>query len=100
MTIKKTKNAKKNPAKAPVRKRAAKRKPEPRSYVAPKTAAEHGITCLSPVAGGKCGAPVIWFDYQLGEKEFYRGFVCDAHKVSDRVEKLAQPQNAIPLAAK
>jgi hypothetical protein len=32
---------------------------------------------------------VIWFDYQLGEKEFYSGFVCDDHRISDRVEKLA-----------
>jgi hypothetical protein len=47
---------------------------------------------MSPVAGVKCGAPVIWFDYELGEREFYRSFVCDGHKVSDRVEKLAQPQ--------
>ena len=95
MTRKKTTSAKKKPASNSGRKRAAKSKPEQRPYVLPKTAAEHGITCLSPVAGGKCGAPVIWFDYQLGEKEFYKGFVCDAHKVSKRVEKLAQPQRAI-----
>ena len=38
------------------------------------------------------GASVIWFDYELGEKEFYSGFVCDDHRVSNRVEKLAQPQ--------
>jgi hypothetical protein len=86
---KKTTIAKKKPAKAPGRKRSTKKPIEARPYVMPKTAAEHGITCLSPVAGSKCGAPVIWFDYELGEKEFYRGFVCDAHKVSDRVEKMA-----------
>jgi hypothetical protein len=50
---------------------------------------ERGITCLSPVAGLKCGAPEIRFDYEPGEKEFYRGFVRDAHRVSKRVEKLA-----------
>ena len=74
------------------RKPSAKKPDEPHVYVMPKTAAEHGITCLSQVAGSKCGAPVIWFDYELGEKEFYRGFVCDAHRRSNRVEKLALPK--------
>jgi hypothetical protein len=46
------------------------------------------------IDGKTCGAPVIWLDYELGEKELYKGFVCDAHRVSDRVEKLAQPQIA------
>ena len=74
----------------PQTRRASAKKPdEPYVYVMPKTAAEHGITCHSLVAGSKCGAPVIWFDYQLGEKEFYSGFVCDDHRVSKRVEKLA-----------
>ncbi len=59
----------------------------PRPYVLPKTAAELGIVC-------SCGKPAIWFDYELGEKEFYKGFVCDGHKISNRVEKLAQPQIA------
>jgi hypothetical protein len=95
---KKPTNAKKKPVKASGRKRLAKKPTEPSPYVMPKTAAEHGITCLSPVAGSKCGAPVIWFDYELGEKEFYKGFVCDAHKVSDRVEKLAQPQSGTAIA--
>jgi hypothetical protein len=45
----------------------------------------------APGAGGICGAPVIWFDFEIGEKEFYKGFVCDAQRVSNRVEKLAQP---------
>jgi hypothetical protein len=81
--------------KNPVRKRSAKQPSEPRPYILPKTAAEHGITCLSLVAGAKCGAPVIWFDYELGEKEFYRGFVCDDHRVSKRIEKLAQPQATV-----
>ena len=49
---------------------------------------------MSLAAGKSCGAPVIWFDYELGEKDFYKGCVCDAHKVSQRVEKLAQPQTA------
>jgi hypothetical protein len=44
------------------------------------------------------GASVIWFDYELGEKEFYSGFVCDDHKVSTRVEKLAQYQTARAVA--
>jgi hypothetical protein len=48
----------------------------------------------APGADGVCGAPVIWFDYEIGEKEFYKGFVYDEHKVSDRVEKLAQPTAA------
>jgi hypothetical protein len=86
----------------PTKKRISKKPPagkksqEQRPYIAPKTAAEHGLTCLSPAPGadGVCGAPVIWFDYELGEKEFYKGFVCDAHKVSNRVEKLAQPSAA------
>jgi hypothetical protein len=85
---------KKQSSKSPTAKTTARRTKEPHSYVMPKTAAELRITCLSPVAGSKCGAPVIWFDYELGEKEFYRGFVCDDHRVSDRVEKLAQPQIA------
>jgi hypothetical protein len=62
------------------------------------TDAAPSITCLSPVEGGTCGAPAVWFDYQLGEKEFYKGFVCDAHKVSNRVEKLAQPQIQVQVA--
>jgi hypothetical protein len=36
-------------------------------------------------------APVIGFDYELGERNHMSGFVCDAHKISARVEKLAQP---------
>jgi hypothetical protein len=81
------------------RKKTTSRKSKtPHPYRMPKTAAEHGLTCLSPVEGGTCGAPVIWFDYQLGEKEFYKGFVCDAHKVSHRIEKLAQPEIQIQMA--
>jgi hypothetical protein len=57
--------------------------------VQPDSPAEPGITCGAIVAGGRCGAPVVWFDYELGEKEFYKGFVCDTHRVSSRVEKLA-----------
>jgi hypothetical protein len=69
------------------------------SYIWHKTAAELGITCLSPAlnAADTCGKPVIWFDYELGEKEFYKGFVCDAHRVSNQVEKLAQPKTAISI---
>jgi hypothetical protein len=43
------------------------------------------------------GAPVIWFDYELGEKEFYKGFVCDEHKGSNRVEKLPLPQSTTAI---
>jgi hypothetical protein len=39
-----------------------------------------------------CGAPSIWFDYEIGERSHTQGFVCDEHKVSERVEKLAQPK--------
>jgi hypothetical protein len=85
---------KRTTAKRPARKRAPKKGREARPYLEPKTAAELGITCLATVAGGKCGQPAIWFDYELGEKEFYKGFVCDAHRVSNRVEKLAQPTSA------
>jgi hypothetical protein len=77
-------------------KRTSRRKQEPRPYVMPRTAAEHGIICRSPApgAGGICGAAVVWFDYALGEKNHMSGFVCDEHKVSNRVEKLAQPKTA------
>jgi hypothetical protein len=54
-----------------------------------KPAAKQGIVCLSPVPIGKCGAPVIWFDYELGEKNHMSGFVCDEHRLSDSLEKLA-----------
>jgi hypothetical protein len=37
----------------------------------------------------------IWFDDELGEKNFYAGIVCDEHMISDRVEKLAQPKAII-----
>jgi hypothetical protein len=40
------------------------------------------------------GQSWLWFDYELGEKNLWSGFVCDDHKVSDRVEKLTQPQIA------
>jgi hypothetical protein len=76
------------------KKSAARKGKEQRPYVKPKTAAELGITCLSLTDGKTCGAPVIWFDYELGEKEFYKGLVCDVHKVSSRLEKLAQPTAA------
>ena len=48
----------------------------------------------APGADGICGTPVIWLDYEIGEKNPMQGFVCDEHKVSDRVEKLAQPTAA------
>jgi hypothetical protein len=32
------------------------------------------------------------FDFEIGEKGHMQGFVCDDHKVSERVEKLAQPK--------
>jgi hypothetical protein len=57
-------------------------------------AAEYGITCLSDVNGKVCGKAVDWFDYELGEREFYRGFVCDDHRISNQVEKLAHLHQA------
>jgi hypothetical protein len=47
--------------------------------------------CLSLTinADGICGTPVIWFNYELGEKEFDKGFVCETHRISNRVEKPA-----------
>jgi hypothetical protein len=48
----------------------------------------------APGADGICGAPIMWLDYALSEKDHRLGFVCDAHKVSNRVEKLAQPTGA------
>lgn len=85
--------AKKGGSTKPTSKRPSKQTKEPRPYVMPKTAAELGIVCRSPAlnAAGECGAPVIWFDYALGEKNHMSGFVCNEHRVSDRVEKLALP---------
>jgi hypothetical protein len=62
---------------------------KPHIYVLPKTAAELGITCGDKSTGVKCGQPALWFDWELGEKDFYSGIVCDDHRVSNRVEKLA-----------
>ncbi len=67
----------------------AKRSATPPVYQPPKTAAELGITCAAIVDGEKCGKPVQWFDYQLAKKNHLSGFVCDDHRQSDRVEKLA-----------
>lgn len=64
------------------RKPAKRRSQAPHTYTPPKTAAELGIVC-------HCGAPVVWFDYEIGEKNSKGGFVCDDHRVSSRVEKLA-----------
>jgi hypothetical protein len=63
----------------------------------PKTTTELRITCLSPAPGadGMCGKAVVWFDYELGEKNHMGGFVCDDHWVSNRVEKLAQPPASV-----
>lgn len=81
---------------------AKKRQPARRStgkgskhvYQMPKTAAELGVVCTAPISGGICGLPVVWFDYELGEKNHRSGFVCDGHKVSNRIERLAQPTSA------
>lgn len=84
-----TNKTKKRPRERPApRQRASKKKTAVRPYVEPKTAAELGIVCAALVDGSKCGKPVQWFDYQLGEKSHMAGFVCEAHKVSERVEKL------------
>ncbi len=88
--MKKKTSSKKKPTKKARRKRTKKLTLQP--YQAPKTAAELGINCLVEITEGVvCGAPAEWFDYELGNKDFYPGFVCDAHKVSTRVEKLAMP---------
>jgi hypothetical protein len=80
--------------KKPTRRRAAKARSQPQSYVMPKTAAELGIVCTGGNSGESCGLPVLYFDYEIGEKNHKNGFVCDGHKVSNRVEKLAQPTAA------
>jgi hypothetical protein len=41
----------------------------------------------------KCNKFVIWFADESGEKNLLSGFVCDKHKVSKRVKKLAQPND-------
>jgi len=95
--------AKKTPTKATKRqaskkssgkaKRKIARTKEPHVYIAPKMAAEVGIVCLGITNAAACGKAVVWFDYELGEKDHMSGFVCDDHRVSDRVEKLAMPEN-------
>jgi hypothetical protein len=47
------------------------------------------VVISAPGAGDICGKPVVWFDFELGEKNHLQGFVCDEHKVSNRVEKLS-----------
>src|SRR6476620_11372935 len=98
MTVKKAKPTKKKSAKKKAAKKPAKRaaprkrankKPVERPYVEPKTAAELGIVCGAQVGEGKCNAPVVWFDYALGERNHLSGFVCDEHRGSTRVERLA-----------
>jgi hypothetical protein len=78
-----TKTKKKLIAKKRQPRTTTKRGKAPHIYQTPKTAAELGIVCSG------CGAPAIWFDYEIGEKSHMQGFVCDEHKVSNRVEKLA-----------
>jgi hypothetical protein len=89
-TLKKQTSTKKKVVRKQPRKQSKKQHP----YVEPKTAAELGMTCLAESEGITCGKPVIWFDYEIGEKNFHKGFVCDSHKTSTRLEKLAQPQTA------
>ena len=90
----KKKATKKKPVKKPASRKRSTKKAAPRPYVEPKTAAELGIVCGAQVGEGKCGKPVIWFDYALGEKSHRAGFVCDEHRISNRVEKLAVKQSA------
>jgi hypothetical protein len=47
-----------------------------------RTAAQLGLTCRVKHKGTLCGKPVIWFDYQLGQRCLSRGFVCDDHSIS------------------
>jgi len=46
------------------------------------------------IAAEHCGKLIMWFDYELGEKNHMSGFVCDEYRGSTRLEKLAQPQTA------
>jgi hypothetical protein len=73
---------------------AGKRSKAPHIYQPPKTAAELGIVCTGGSSAESCNLPVLFFDYEIGEKNHRSGFVCDGHKVSNRVEKLAQPPAA------
>ena len=101
MTIKKAtkkKSAKKKKSKKKSARKRASKKPVQRPYVEPKTAAELGIVCPTVVDGEKCGKAVVWFDYAIGEKSHMAGFVCDEHRVSNRVEKLAVKQAATVTA--
>jgi hypothetical protein len=69
--------------KKPAKKRATRKRPAvARSYVMPKSAAELGISCA------ECGAPAEWFDYERGERDHRRGFICGAHARSANSEKL------------
>jgi hypothetical protein len=72
---------------------------EPHVYREPKTAAELGIVCRVESAGAICGQPVLWFDYEIGEKDYMRVSVCDAQKVSNRAERLAMKETNLVAAA-
>ena len=78
----------KSPSQKQTRKNSRK-PPNERPYREPKTAAELGITCSALVDGVKCGKAVMWFDYAIGERNHMSGLICDEHRVSNRVEKLA-----------
>jgi len=54
------------------------------------------VRCHSPAPGadGTYSKLMVRFDDEPGEKEFYKGFVYDVRRVSNRVEKLAQLQTA------
>jgi hypothetical protein len=46
------------------------------------------------ITDGEYDKSVVWFEYKLGEKEFYKGFVCDAHRFNCKGDKLSSPQLA------
>jgi hypothetical protein len=47
---------------------------------------------LTDIDGLPCGKLPVWFDFDLGEKEWKSGFVCSDHRVSNLLEILKQPQ--------
>ena len=85
---KKKKTTRKAPAKKAARKKA---KPAPRQNGEPKTAFEQGYRCQADVDGSPCGEAPIFFDFEVGEKDWKSAFVCSDHRVSNRLGRLKQP---------
>jgi len=65
------------------------------AYDLPMVACDRSIVAFSASgADGICGTPVVWFDYQIAEKNYMQGIVCDVGKVSKTDEKPVSPQTA------